>query len=170
MKLIYNNTSVDTIAILMPYSNVKFTLPITLSIGTGTNQFINSDQQVPNVIARQSLNRRICKYTRPALNTGTFTLNPSSTALSSIREITQYQITTGLTISGILYMFNLQATQFDKLTDFSFTSIYTPPNRNRTLEDITIQFSSNPATAINLGFATALITGLINQGLPFRLA
>lgn len=165
MTLFLNATSVDTIAIFMPVNNVKFSLPITLSSGTGRNEFINIEQPQVNVVVRQSINRKICRYTRPAMINGTITLHPQSTALSAIRQITEYQNNTGISVNGTFFILNIQAAQFDKYSDFSFTSVYQSANRNKTLGDVQIQFSSLPPTAISLAVATTLFNTLSGIGI-----
>lgn len=164
-SLFLNSTSLDTIAIFMPSNNIKFILPITLSSGSGRNAFINIEQPQVNVVVRQSLNRKICRYTRPTMINGTITLHPQSTALSSIREITEYQNNTGVAVVGTLFILNIQAAQFDKYKEFSFTSVYQGGNRNKVLEDVAIQFSSLGPTAISLAIATTIFNTLSGSGL-----
>lgn len=156
-------TAKDSVAIFTT-SNSNFLLPITLSTGTGIDDFLTLNAAPQNTVIRQTVNGNVIKYIRPSVITGTITLHPQSNALPALREITEYQNTTRIPVKGTLLVINFGAVQFDKYTGFYFTSPYTGPSRGKVLSDVNFTFASNPATGLSLAAAQSIFTSLSGVG------
>lgn len=152
-----NNTSADSIAFWTPEGNTRFLLPIVVSQGSGIDSFMTIDTVPLNTVVRQSLNRKQYSYTRPTIISGNVNFHVQSASLSAIREVTEYQQRTGVTVTGTLIIINILAAQFDKYSNFVWTSPYSSPNRGKVMSDVSMMFSSSPPTAVSLGFAQSVL-------------
>lgn len=152
-------TASDTIA-LWTSNNDAFPLPITISTGTGIENFFNIDQPPINIITRQTLNRNIYAMVRPIVMTGSVTFHPQSTALVALRSLLMYQQTSGVPVYGTLLIINSGAITVDKYQDFLWTSPYPAANRNRVMSDISLSFSCQPPTEVSLGSIASIGTTL----------
>lgn len=153
MAQIFNKSSIDTIAIWMPTLgfNSKFIKPIILSVGVGVENFINIDQPPISVIQQTTINNVLFAQVKQTKITGSFTFNPSSTALVALREIIDYTLASKIAVPGIGLIINPGAVLVDTFKEMVWTTPYSAPNRNKTLSDVSIGFSSRPPTAISLG-------------------
>jgi|GEM_PF-4591022 hypothetical protein len=163
----FNKTSVDTIAIWMPLivPTRPFFTPILLSTGVGVDTFINIDPIPTNVAVRPTINNALYKQVRQVIATGSFTFNPSSTALIGLRGVLDYQLDSHVDIEGIGLIINPSALLVDTYKSMIWTSPYTGANRGKFLSDCTINFSSRPPTAIALGglLANPAIGSVLNS-------
>lgn len=150
---VLNKTSVDTIAIWMPtiVPTRPFFTPIVLSTGVGVDSFISIDPVPNNVVVRPTINNALYYQVRQVIVTGSFTFNPSSTALIALRGVTDYQVNSHVSIPGIGLVINPSSLLVDTYKEMTWSSPYTGANRGKILSDCTMTFSSRPPTAIALG-------------------
>lgn len=162
VNLFLQKTAMDSIALWTPdvLSTSQFLQPIVLSTGVGIERFITIDPVPQNAIIKPSLNRNVIRYMKPVVITGTCTFHPQSTALSALREITEYQYSSGLAITGTMIVINIGALQFDKYTGVSWNNPYSGSNRERVLSDVNMSFSSNKPNAISLGFVESILAAI----------
>lgn len=150
---VFNNTSVDTIAVwtptFAPYALIP--KPVLLSTGTGIDSFINIDQAPINTVVRPTINNALYRQTKQVVVTGTLTFNASSTALSALRDVTNYQADSHTSVPGLMLIINRGALLVDTFKEWYWTSPYVGPNRGKILSDVTMTFSARPPTAISLG-------------------
>lgn len=162
--LFLQKTALDSIAIWTPISDV-FIKPIILSTGNGVDSFWNIDQPPQNVIMRQTLNRNIVTSVRPVLVSGSATFHPESDALVALREILQFQDGAGVKVPGIVVIINAGAILMDKYSGCVWTNPYSGPNRNKVLGDVTLTWTSKPATAVSLGSIASIYNTLSGVGI-----
>lgn len=157
MAINFNKTSLDSIAVWTSNSPA-FKIPIILSTGTGIDNFLNIDQPVQNIIVRTTLNGNTYSHVRQTRITGSATFHPQSSALSSLRDVTQQQQNSRISLPGTLIIINIQSLLEDTYKNLIWTNPYSGSNRNHILEDVTMTFNSDPPTSISLGsIASALI-------------
>ncbi len=161
----YQRTSFNSIAIWQPIGNPQFILPITLSEGTGVENFINLDSPPNNVISKQYINGTIGQWIKPIRISGNITLNIQSTALIALQKVLSYQSSKRVPVYGTLIIASVGTRTLTTFNKCLWVSPFVGANYNKTASDVIQNFEANVPTFISFNSIATLassVSGLVN--------
>ena len=161
----YQRTSFNSVVIWQPVLNPEFILPITLSVGTGVENFINIETPSNNIISKQYINGTVGQWGKPIRVTGTATFNIQSTALIALQKVLSFQANTRIPVYGTLIITSVGTKTLTTFIKCVWTSPFVGANYNKTTSDVIQAFEANIPTFISFTSAAALassLSGLVN--------
>ena len=125
---------------------------------TGENKILNLD--LPDIAASfMTLDGIKVNYTKPAMITGTLTLNAASPAWNAFQQVANLSYQSD-PIPGVLIVTAPLNIWVDTYQDFTLLTPFPGHSANERIDDIDIKFSAYLPNSLNLTAYAGLLTGL----------